>query len=799
MLNDTPIIALRRLALLFGVLLLAFLGLFGAHTWRSVKSDQIRELQTVLALAERTLSGHLEQSETDLHLLAAQIVDGAGLHDLPRAQWLLQRYKDGHPGVNSVNLIGLDGQILANSGRVQTEGLPSLPSLAGEPAFTEFANSIGPATRTELSRPLFGPISKRWVFGLRYVMRDVEGQPVAVLSRVIPVDALKQLWSDAPVLGRAWIGLMRDDGFLISRHPVPDSIDQAEMYGRPRSGALRQHLLAAGFPQQGYVEGPARTDGPDLANVYRRLQGYPVTLFVAEPVAEFRAAWWARVRVPVVLVGLALLGAAVAYRYTLGRQQAWDAERSRAEAALIGSEREQHFLIEHLMAGVVVHGPDGAVRRCNPQACELLGLSEDQMMGRALIDSDWHFRRDDGSVMPPDEYLVSRVLATRAAVTGLVMGAVHAGRSEPVWLLTRADPEFEDDGQLRQIVATFVDISERRKAERMRERTERRYRMLYEHSLDGVMQGSPDGRIFSANPAACALLGRSEAEICAVGRAGIVDTTDPRLAELQTLRDVEGHAQGTLTMVRGDGTQIDVEISSALYTDDTGELVSSVVVRDVTDRLRAAQALAAQQVAERANRAKSEFVARMSHELRTPLNAILGFTEVMTLDDRLPLSPVQRDHVNHVREAGAHLLALINDLLDLSRVEAGLMKLNMAPFSTQALVRETIQELQGQARERDVTLAVELPDAPLPWLHGDRTRVRQVLLNLLSNAVKYNRPGGQAVLRLAREGRQLAFEVRDTGLGMSQAQVEKLFEPFNRLGRESSKVEGHRHRPRHQP
>jgi len=666
--SDAPLESLRRLVWRLGLLLLAFVLLFGLQSWRSTQTDQVRELRSVLVLAERALDGFFMQVEADMQVLSRQLLQGPGLADRPRVQRLLDDFKARQTSASGVDLVALDGQILASSRPPQGA---SLPSLAGEAGFSDFVNAVGAGKGAEISRPLFDAVTKAWVFGLRRVMRDAAGQPVAVLSAEIPVDILKRFWGDAPVLDTASIGLLRDDGYLLSRHPVPAGVEPVQVYGRVRDGALRQHLVATGFPREGYVEGPNVLDAAAFGNVYRRLEHFPLTLFVAAPTAEFRAAWWQRVQVPFALVAAALVGGGLAYRYTRRRQQAWDAEREQAEAALVASEREQRFLIDHLMAGVVVHGSDGAVLRCNPQACELIGLTAAQMTGRALVDPGWHFVRDDGSVMPPDEFLVSRVLAGGRAVTGLVMGAVQPGRPEPRWLLTRADPERGDDGQLRQIVATFVDITELRRAERTRERMERRYRMLYENSLDAVIQGRPDGSVLSANPAACALLGRSEAEICAGGYAAFVDGADPRLRELLARRDREGHARGELALRRADGTRIEAEAATTLYADENGEALASMLVRDVTDRRRAAIALAAQQLAERANRAKSEFVARMSHELRTPLNAVLGFAEMMSLDERAPLAPLQRQRLEHVRRAGMRLLALINELLDLTRMEAG--------------------------------------------------------------------------------------------------------------------------------
>jgi PAS domain S-box-containing protein len=193
--------------------------------------------------------------------------------------------------------------------------------------------------------------------------------------------------------------------------------------------------------------------------------------------------------------------------------------------------------------------------------------------------------------------------------------------------------------------------------------------------------------------------------------------------------------------------------------------------------------------AEQASRAKSEFMARMSHELRTPLNAILGFSEVLQLDPREPLSPAQHDRVGLIRHAGAHLLSLIDDLLDLSRIEAGALRLTLEPVDAAAAARDTVTHVQQLARQHEVELRLELP-AALPAVRSDFTRLRQVLLNLMSNAIKYNRRGGQVVLRLAAQGERLRICVADTGIGIAPTQLDNLFQPFNRLGRESLAIEG---------
>lgn len=197
----------------------------------------------------------------------------------------------------------------------------------------------------------------------------------------------------------------------------------------------------------------------------------------------------------------------------------------------------------------------------------------------------------------------------------------------------------------------------------------------------------------------------------------------------------------------------------------------------------------AEEMAQLASRAKSEFLSNMSHELRTPLNAILGFAQLMQTNRREPLSEKQESYVSHILTGGRHLLDLINEVLDLARIEAGGMTLSIETISAREVVADCLEMTSTLTASRSVTVLDEThPDLPL--LRADFTRSKQVLLNLLSNAIKYNTEGGTVRLRSMMVDGALRFSVIDTGPGISELQIAHLFEPFNRLGAESTDIEG---------
>lgn len=193
--------------------------------------------------------------------------------------------------------------------------------------------------------------------------------------------------------------------------------------------------------------------------------------------------------------------------------------------------------------------------------------------------------------------------------------------------------------------------------------------------------------------------------------------------------------------------------------------------------------------AEAANHAKTEFLSRMSHELRTPLNAVLGFAQVLKLDQTEYLSPRQYDMINQIESSGQHLLDMISDVLDVSRIESGVMHMAIADVDIVALLAECHQMICPEAAAYGLQLELDTP-ADLPWVRADKTRLKQILLNLLSNAIKYNRPHGVIRLSAQHLGHMVRLGIQDTGLGMNPEQVAHLFEPFNRLGREHSGTPG---------
>ena len=342
------------------------------------------------------------------------------------------------------------------------------------------------------------------------------------------------------------------------------------------------------------------------------------------------------------------------------------------------------------------------------------------------------------------------------------------------------------------------------------ERSEARYRMLLHSAPDAIFLNR-NGRFSYLNPAALKLLGaRDPAEL--VGTP-VLDRIHPdsraAVAERARILREEHRAVPPLAerYLRLDGTVVDVEVTAAPYADTAG-VGSQVIVRDITERKRAEQALqrlnedleqrvaertagmrAALDAAERANRAKSEFLSRMSHELRTPLNAILGFGQLLAMQ---PRDAADAERLREILAAGQHLLTLINDMLDLARIEAGQFSISPEPVALQPLIDECLGLIRVQADARRITLQGPAPGGPGAPAHvrADRTRLKQVLLNLLGNAVKYNHDGGRVWTAVERGDGGWRIEVGDTGPGLDDAQRARLFVPFERLDADRTAVEG---------
>ncbi len=257
----------------------------------------------------------------------------------------------------------------------------------------------------------------------------------------------------------------------------------------------------------------------------------------------------------------------------------------------------------------------------------------------------------------------------------------------------------------------------------------------------------------------------------------------------------QGHpAQIDYRLVLPDGqTRWIRSITAPVVRAESDERHYSTTSEDITTSRQAEAALLQAEAAGRANAAKNDFLSRMSHELRTPLNAVLGFAQLLELD---PLTGDQQSGVQHILRGGRHLLGLIDDVLEISKIESNHLDISLEPVSVATLLSETMELMTPQALSSEVTLRFEPTTVARCYVHADERRLRQVLINLLSNAVKYNRRGGRVAVRCRRSGSEsgsdahLYVDVTDTGSGIRRQDLPRLFTPFDRLGAESTGIEG---------
>ncbi|MDQ2101798.1 PAS domain S-box protein [Azospirillum isscasi] len=462
-------------------------------------------------------------------------------------------------------------------------------------------------------------------------------------------------------------------------------------------------------------------------------------------------------------------------------------DRVEAERRLRASEALYQTLARSAPVGIFQTDREGGLVFANPRFAAIAGLTPDALSGhgwraalhpddRPRLDADWTRAMAEGQPV----LLNLRFCGADGGVT---------------FALCQGSPLSDADGRVQGCVGTLTDMTEYVRTADALLMAEARTNAIVNAAADAIVTMDGEGIVHSFNPAAEAMFGVPAADMLWNRIDRLIPGIGPLLQDGGlAVYQPGGQARGAGAVreamaVRGNGgAAFPIELSvSAVETG--GRRIFTGIIRDITGRKRIeSDLIAAKEAAESADRAKSAFLQIMSHELRTPLNAVIGFAQVIEMR-LLGAVEVDRytDYAGSIRQSGEHLLAIIDDILDLTTIEAGGLSLSEGIVDPSALVGEALNLVAIQAGKRGVPIRIEMEDG-LPPLSGDALRLRQVLVNLLSNAVKFSRSGESAMIR-ARRGAAggLELSVIDTGIGMTAEDIPKALTPFVQVDQSMSR------------
>jgi PAS domain S-box-containing protein len=482
-------------------------------------------------------------------------------------------------------------------------------------------------------------------------------------------------------------------------------------------------------------------------------------------------------------------------------------DRRLAEVALRNSSQRMASVFNAVTNGLVVLNSEGVILECNTAAGRMLGPAA--ASGARL----WPGMHEDGRPFAADQHPVLRALASGRSVRDVVMG-VTADNGSTCWLSVNAEPMRDELGAATMAVASLTDITERKNSADALRQGEQRLQEIIQMMPIGLFLKGPDCRMLLMNPACERQFGYTMADLHNGTYAHL--HTPKELAEFAR-RDREAFARGE---------QIDYEetlFNPALRQhltlrtfkkpvfDEHGEPVYLICMSiDITEGKRQEQALRelnehleervaqrteqldqAKQVAEEASQAKGQFLANMSHEIRTPMNGVIGMAHLALKTD---LDPRQRDYLEKIRFAGEHLLGIIDDILDISKIEAGMLEIEQTEFALDQVIETLTTLVAPKATAKELCLDIAIDADVPPRLRGDPLRLGQVLINYANNAIKFSEHGtiGLRVRRLAGGDTHclLRFEVSDEGIGMTEQEMSRLFQSFQQADPSTTRAYG---------
>jgi len=458
-------------------------------------------------------------------------------------------------------------------------------------------------------------------------------------------------------------------------------------------------------------------------------------------------------------------------------------------------ERWLSAIVDSSDVAVMGESLEGVITSWNRAASQIFGYTAEEAIGMPVFNLAW----------PGEEGKIHGLLAAMRRgerIDNFATSRRHKN-GHRVFVSLSLYPIRGDDGRILGIAKIARDISAHLRNQEEQAQTksellaERKYRQLIEHAPDAIIEVDAAGRILIANPRAEAIFGYSREELMGAS----VDLLLPSAARERHAGHRAGFAKANrtrpmgegleLNAVRKDGSEFPVEISLSPIQTDNGTLVMAVI-RDITDRRKAelqvrqlqesylAELSTRKQEAERLNHLKSEFLASVSHELRTPLHTIIGFTDLLREDTQQTLTAKQVRFVENIQRDSEHLLTLINDVLDLSRIEAGGLVMRPQRVEVRPILLACRDALRFSIEAKLLTLAVTCPEDLC--VAADPTRLRQIMTNLLSNAIKFTPAGGNVSTSADLRAGFVWISVRDTGVGIPEDELAHIFSKFYQVG-----------------
>lgn len=457
-----------------------------------------------------------------------------------------------------------------------------------------------------------------------------------------------------------------------------------------------------------------------------------------------------------------------------------------AEAAVKEYDRQRGMLqtvLDNMPAGVwVVEAPNAKPLLANNYARQIFGaLLEADTDPAALAVTYNAYCYNTDNLYPTAKMPITRGLLGESTMIDDMEIRYHNGLR--VLLQVFGAPIRDSSGEVTASVAIFQDITERKQAETALRESEEQYRRLVETMTEGLVILDQNSKISYVNDKYCQMFGYTRAELLGIKVTEILDAANQEILRNELhKRKIGVGTPYELAVTHKQGHLVSTIIAPQPITDINGHFKGSfAVLTDITELLQAKKA------AEAANQAKSKFLANVSHELRTPLNGILGYTQILQRNNNL--SDQQRNAIRTIHQSGEHLLTLLNDILDLSKIEANRMELSLTEFDLSSFLQAIAETFRIRALEKNLLFmlncAVNLP----PAVCGDEIRLRQILINLLSNAVKFT-VRGSVILSVNRHDDKIRFQVQDTGIGIEASHLDSIFEPFQQVPMHKDKIEG---------